>query len=63
MAEKRPKTKRSESEMDTGGSPSTEFQSRCKKGHMTDILTDSDEAFANFVKDHDELYVKPNGHL
>ena len=60
MTEKRPRTERSESEMDIEGggevSPTTEFQSKCKKGHMTNIyLTVSDEAFVDLVKDHEEL--------
>ena len=52
--------------MDTegGGQASqkaTECQSRCKKGHMTNIyLTDSDEeAIGDFVKDHEDLTTKP----
>ena len=48
MAKKDQVMKRSESEMDREGgaeaSTSTQFLSRCKKGHMINIyLTDSDE--------------------
>ena len=63
----RPRTKRSESEMDTEGggeaSASIECQFRHKKGHMSNIyLTDLDEeAIADFVKDLAVLYDKTNG--
>ena len=52
--------------LDTEGggeaSTSNESQSRHKKGYMTNIyLTDSDEeAFVDFVKNHEELYDKTN---
>ena len=62
VAEKRPRTERSESEMDTecggeGSQTSTKCQSRCKKGHIVNIyLTDLDEeAIVDFVNDHEEL--------
>ena len=59
--QKRPGTDRSESEMDTvtGGEVSTsQSQSGCKKGHMTNIyLTYSDEeAIVDSVKVHEESY-------
>ena len=66
MAEKRTRTERSESEMDTeGGGEGTEgggkgrqtqCQSRYKKGHMMNVyLKDSDEeAIVDFVKDQKE---------
>ena len=65
MAEKRLRTGRSESELDTegGGQAGTsQSESRSKKGHITNIyLTDSDEeVIVNFVKDHAELYDKTN---
>ena len=69
MAEKRPRTERSASEMDTdaGGeaSTATEYQSKVKKEHMTNIyLTYSDkEVIVDFVQDHEELYDKTNEHL
>ena len=59
VAAKRPRTERRESEMDTEGGrdagTSTQFQSRCKKRHATNIhLTDSEEeAIVDFVKDHE----------
>ena len=46
VAEKRPRTERSESEIDIddrGEAGLSQFQCRCKKGHMTNILTDSEE--------------------
>ena len=64
MAEKIPRTERSESEMDTdsGGeaSASSECQSWGNKRHMMNIyLTDShEEAMVDFVKDHENLYDK-----
>ena len=62
---KRARTDRSDTEMDTegGGEMGTsQSHKRHKKGHMT--LTDSDEeAFVDFVKDHKELYDKTNGHF
>ena len=57
MAENRPKTERSDSEMDTeaGGEEGiSQSQSRHKKGHMTNIY---------FVKDHKVLYDKTNKHF
>ena len=63
------RTESSESEMDTEGggedSTSTECQSRRKKEYMMNIyFTDSDEeGIVDFVKDHEELYNKTNGHL
>ena len=65
VAIKRPRTERSDSEMDTegGGEVGTsQSQSRFKKGHMTSIyLTDSDEeAIVDFLKDHEELHDKIN---
>ena len=67
MAEKRPRTGRSDSEMDTeaGGEAGTsQLQSRSKKGHIMNIyLTDSDEeAIVDFVEDHEWLY-KTNEHF
>ena len=63
VADIRPRTERSEMNTEGGGETgtSTQFQSRCKKGHMTNIyLTDSDkEVIVYFVKDH-ELYGKIN---
>ena len=55
MAEKRPRTERSESEMDPEGGEEA----------MTNIyLTDSDEeAVVDFVKDHEELHHKTNEHF
>ena len=67
--EKRPKTERSQSEMDTQGGGETntftEFQSRHKKAHMANFyLTDSnEEAIVDFVNDHVELYDKFNMHF
>ena len=54
--------------MDTEGGEevgTSQFQSRHKKGHMTNIkLTDSDEeAIVDFAKDHEELYDKSNQHF
>ena len=69
MAEKRPRTERSAREMDTdaGGeaSTATEYQSKVKKEHMTNIyLTYSDkEVIVDFVQDHEELYDKTNEHF
>ena len=68
MARKRPRTERSDSEMDTeaGGEAGTsQSQSRHKKGHMTNIyFTDLDgEAIVDFVKDHEVLYNNTNKHF
>ena len=66
VAEKCPRTARSDSEMDTetGGDASTfQSQSRHKKGHITNIYLTIVEAIADFVEDHDELYDKTNKHL
>ena len=66
VAEKRARTERSESEMETRGGGEwgiSQFQSRRKKGHMTNIyLTLSDEeVIVDFVKDHEELFDKIHG--
>ena len=44
---------------------STQYKSRCRKGHMLNIyLTDSDEeAIVDFVQDHEELFSKTNVHF
>ena len=60
---RRSRIERSESEMDTEGereAGTSQFQSRCKKGDVTNIyVTDSDEEVnVDFVKDHYELYDK-----
>ena len=65
--QKRPRTGRSASEMDTGWEASTsiEFISRCKKRHMLNIyLTDShEEAILELVRDHEELSDKTSEHF
>ena len=68
VAEKCPRTERSDTEMDTegGGEAGTsQSQARHKKGQMTkNYLTDSDEeAIVDFVKDHEELYNKTSEHF
>ena len=68
MAEKRRRTERNESEMDTEGgeeASTSHLQPRCKKGHTSYIyLTHSDEeAIVDFVKDHEELYDKTSEQL
>ena len=69
LGEKRSRTERSKSEMDTEGggkaSASTECQARLKKGHMMNILlTDSDEeAIVDFVKEYEELYDQTNKNI
>ena len=64
VAEKRPRTEKSDTETETGGEAGPSL-SRYKKGHMTNIyLTDSNkEAIMDFMKDHEELYDKTNGHF
>ena len=58
VAEKRPRTARSDTETDAAGGGVEPSQLCYKKGHMTNVyLTDSDkEAIVDFVKDHEELY-------
>ena len=66
MAEKRPRTEKSEMDTEGGGEAGTsQSQSKHMKGHMANIyLTDSDEgAIIDFVKDHEELYDKTNQHF
>ena len=60
VAEKRPRTKKSDTETEAVGGEAGPSLPQCKKGHMTNIyLTDSDEeAIVDFVKDHEELYEK-----
>ena len=63
MAEKHPRTDKSDTEMDTegGGEAGTsQSQSRHKKGHITNIyLTDSDEeAIVDFVYDNTNEHFK-----
>ena len=67
MAEKRQRTERNESNIDTedGGEASQrsiQSQSRHKEGHMRNLyLTDSDKkTVVDFVEDHEELYNKIN---
>ena len=64
--EKRPGTEQSDTETEAaGGEAGTSSQSCYKKGHMTNIfLTDSaEEAIADFVKGHKELYNQTNEHF
>ena len=68
MAEKRSRTERSESEMNTecgGEAVSSQFQFRCKKRLITNIsLMDSDEeTILYFVKYYEELYNRTNEHV
>ena len=68
VIKKHARTDRSGTEIDTEGggeADTSQSYSRPKKGHMTNIyLTDSDEeAIVHFVKDHEELYDKTNGHF
>ena len=70
VSETSARTDKSDTKMDTctetGGEAGTsQWHSRHKKGHMTNIyLTDLDEeAIMDFVKDHEELYDKRNEHF
>ena len=68
MAEKRSRTERRESEMNTEGgreAGTSQLQSRLSQKRMTNIyLTDSEEeAFVDLVKDHQEHYGKTNEHF
>ena len=61
------RTDKSDTEMDTeagGDAGTSQSHSWQKKGHMTNIyLTDSNEVFVDFVKEHKELYNKTNEHF
>ena len=68
VAEKRARTDKSDTEIDTGGGIEVgtfHLPSWHKKGHMTNIyLTDSnEEAIGDLVKDHEESYDKTNEHF
>ena len=60
VAEKSPRTDRSDTQMGGGEAGTSQSQSRHKKGHMSNIyLIDSvGKAILDFVKDHKELYDK-----
>ena len=65
VAEKRPRTEKSDTETEAVGGEVGLSQSRYKKGHMTNIyLTDLDEeTIVDFEMDHEEFYGKTNEHF